>query len=135
MILVGGTGVGCVERTLTITSDPPGALVHLNDEEIGRTPTTVPFTFYGVYDVRLEKEGYATLETGKETKAPLWEAPGPDLIAEMIPNNKVKLEWHFVLEKAGEISPEGLIDRAKQMRAKMRKELGGVDGKKVAEED
>lgn len=47
---------GCIERTITITSEPSGSLVHLNDEEVGRTPLTVPFTFYGVYDVRLEHE-------------------------------------------------------------------------------
>jgi len=49
--------VGCIERTITITSDPSGALVHLNDEEVGRTPVVVPFTFYGTYTVRLEHDG------------------------------------------------------------------------------
>ncbi len=48
---------GCVQRTITITSDPPHAIVWLNDEEIGRTPVTVPFTFYGKYDVRIVHEG------------------------------------------------------------------------------
>jgi hypothetical protein len=48
---------GCLERTITITSDPTGALVHLNDAEVGRTPVTVPFTFYGNYTVRLEHPG------------------------------------------------------------------------------
>lgn len=48
---------GCVRRTITITSEPSGALVHLNDTEIGRTPVTVGFTHYGVYDVRLSHEG------------------------------------------------------------------------------
>ncbi len=57
-VLAGGMAVagGCVERTIHITSDPSGALVHLNDEEVGRTPVTVPFTFYGVYSVRLTQE-------------------------------------------------------------------------------
>ena len=49
--------VGCVERLITVRSQPSGALVYLNDEEVGRTPVTVPFTFYGYYDVRLEHEG------------------------------------------------------------------------------
>ena len=48
---------GCVQRSITITSDPPHAIVWLNDEEIGRTPVTVPFTFYGKYDVRIVHEG------------------------------------------------------------------------------
>ncbi len=38
---------GCVQRTITITSDPPGALVWLNDREIGRTPLDVNFVYYG----------------------------------------------------------------------------------------
>ena len=33
---------GCVQRTITVNSDPQGALVYLNDIEIGRTPVTVP---------------------------------------------------------------------------------------------
>ena len=38
---------GCVDRTISITSTPSGALVYLNDEEVGRTPLVTPFTFYG----------------------------------------------------------------------------------------
>ncbi len=57
-VLAAAAGLtGCVERTITVTSDPSGALVYLNDTEIGRTPVTVPFTFYGTYDVRLEHDG------------------------------------------------------------------------------
>jgi hypothetical protein len=47
---------GCVERKLTIASDPPGALTYINDTEVGRTPVTVPFLWYGDYDVRLRAE-------------------------------------------------------------------------------
>lgn len=49
---------GCVERTISITSDPSGALVFLNDEEIGRTPCEASFLHYGTYDVRIVKDGY-----------------------------------------------------------------------------
>lgn len=156
---------GCVERLITVRSQPPGALVHLNDEEIGRTPVTVPFKFYGTYDVRLEHEGdwvsateaatilnispedlqkriddqrldgrnengqqlvriyYAPLWTQQEAAAPWWEMPGPDLIGEAIPNNKVELEWDFTLEPVGDKSSERLIDRAKQMRALLKQEV------------
>ncbi len=109
--------LGCVERTITVTSDPPGSLVYLNDREIGRTPVTVPFLFYGKYDVRLEHEDYKPLWTQKEAVAPWWEAPGPDLIAEMIPNAKAPQNWHFVLEIAPLSDDRALIDRAMQLRA------------------
>ena len=54
---------GCVERFITVTSKPAGAIVWLNDEEVGVTPVTVPFTWYGEYGVVLRKEGYQTLKT------------------------------------------------------------------------
>jgi hypothetical protein len=36
---------GCVERELTINTKPEGALVILNDEEIGTSPVTVSFNW------------------------------------------------------------------------------------------
>ncbi len=119
LVLAGLLG-GCVERTVTITSEPAGALVHLNDQSVGRTPVTVPFTFYGVYDVRLEKEGYTPLWTTHKAEAPWWEFPGPDIVGEVIPNNRVELAWHFELEPetpVDEVDPDDLLEHARQMRA------------------
>ncbi len=108
---------GCVERTISITSKPSGALVYLNDEEVGRTPVTVSHLFYGVYSVRLELDGHKPLWTKKEAKAPWWEMPGPDLVAEMIPGKKVEQHWQFNLELIGETDLDSLIERARQMGA------------------
>lgn len=109
---------GCIQRTVTINSDPEGALVHLNDIEVGRTPVTVPFTFYGNYDVRLERDGYQTLSTSHEAAAPWWENPGPDLVAEALPgNHDVHLQWHFDLKPNQPVDESHLVDHAKQLRA------------------
>jgi hypothetical protein len=108
---------GCVERVMHISSDPDGALVYLNDEEVGKTPLDVEFTFYGTYDVRLEKEGFQALWVKQKAVAPWWETIGPDLAGEAIPNNKVELNWHFKMEPRG-LDDEGeVIERARQMRA------------------
>ena len=48
---------GCVERELTINTNPSGAVVLLNDEEIGVSPVTVPFNWYGDYNVTIRKQG------------------------------------------------------------------------------
>ena len=112
--------VGCIQRTVTITSEPSGALTYLNDEEVGRTPVEVPFTFYGVYDVRLQHAGYTPLWTTHKAEAPWWEAPGPDLVAEYV-GGKVQLNWHFEMEPLKEVSDEALIDRARQLRAELSK--------------
>ena len=119
LLTAGVLMTGCVERTITITSDPPGALVYLNDEEVGRTPVTVPFTFYGTYDVRLEHEDFQPLWTQKKADAPWWETPGPDLVAEAIPNNKSELRWHFEMQQRSPADESALLDRARQMKSSL----------------
>ena len=117
------TLTGCIQRTISINSEPEGALVHLNDVEVGRTPLSVPFTFYGTYDVRLEKEGYDTLHVPTKADAPWWEAPGPDLVAEALPGERrVDLQWDYVMTPTQPTSAEALVDRAKQLRATFRPE-------------
>jgi PEGA domain-containing protein len=113
-------GVGCVQRTISITSEPTGALVYLNDDEVGRTPVTVPFVFYGVYDVRLEAEGFKPLWTTQRAVAPWWETVGIDIFAEAIPDKKSELFWHFTMDEqaaAEDVDADVLLDHAKQMRA------------------
>lgn len=76
---------GCVEREMTITSEPAGALVFVSDREVGRTPVTVPFTWYGDYDVILRRDGYKTLKTHAEINAPWYEVPPLDLLSHIAP--------------------------------------------------
>jgi hypothetical protein len=45
-LILGVSASGCVERWLTINTEPQGALVTLNDEEIGVSPVTVSFEWY-----------------------------------------------------------------------------------------
>jgi len=107
---------GCLERRIFITSDPPGALVHLNDVEVGRTPVDVDFTHYGVYDVRLTKDGFAPLLTSREAKAPVYEWPFIDLVAEAVPTRTVtEFRWHFALESVSS-DPDDVIERGRALR-------------------
>jgi hypothetical protein len=86
LCLGGLTAGGCgVERQMTVRSDPPGALVYLNGEEVGRTPLTRDFLWYGKYDVQLRKEGYQTVRTGTNVTAPWWQWVPFDLVAELMP--------------------------------------------------
>lgn len=108
---------GCVERRIHITSEPGGALVTLNDVEVGATPCEVDFTYFGVYDVRLKKHGFEPLVTTAEAKAPFHEWPLIDLAAMAIPVRKrTRIDWHFVLEPTIE-DREALINRAATLRA------------------
>ena len=46
---------GCVLRTLTINSEPSGATVYVDNNPVGETPVTIPFTYYGTRKITLEK--------------------------------------------------------------------------------
>jgi hypothetical protein len=113
---------GCVDRKIRVTSEPPGARVWLNDTEIGTTPAEADFRFYGRYDIRLEKAGYEPLWTDRKASAPVWQYPGIDLAADLLPVHfDDVVEWHFELEPTPESTVEpravrtDLIGRARQL--------------------
>ncbi|MEM7629659.1 MAG: PEGA domain-containing protein [Planctomycetota bacterium] len=113
--------VGCHDRRIVVTSSPPGALVWLNDREIGRTPAEAAFKFYGDYDVRLELEGHEPLHTEQRAEAPIAEWPGFDLATNLFPGRtETVIEWHFDLEPALELTEgfeQGLLERARATQA------------------
>lgn len=110
---------GCVRRTITVTSEPPGALCWVNGAEVGRTPVTVDFLYYGEYDVQLARDGYEPLLTSGKADAPLWDILPLDLAAELWPGEtRADIRWHYVLEPRLD-DRAGLIDRAAQLREKL----------------
>lgn len=109
---------GCgVERTLRLESDPPGALVYLNGEEVARTPAEVPLEWYGKYDVAVRLEGYETLKDERWVVAPWWQWPPIDLVAELVPLPlRDRRRLSFMLKPEGRLD-EGVLDRGEAMRA------------------
>jgi hypothetical protein len=121
-ILAAGLAVaGCygqVQRTLTIDSEPQGALCWLNENEVGRTPCTVPFTWYGTYGVRLEAPGYEPLVSTASVHAPPYQWIPVDLAFEtLIPG--IRHDDHafrFALKKSEPVDPDTLRGRAEGLR-------------------
>jgi len=112
--------VGCVERTLQVTSDPPGALVYMSGVEIGRTPVTRSFTWYGDYEIVLRREGYETLKTHYKLTPPLYEIPPFDLLSELAPwTYRDQRAAHFSLTPRTELSEQQLIDQANLLRTRL----------------
>ncbi len=108
----------CVRRTLTFKTVPEGATVRLNDQDIGQTPVTVDFTWYGDYDIAYEKEGYETVRTHKRINAPWYQIPPIDLVAEtLVPytiHDRYVIEEE--LEPTTQPSREELTQRAQEFR-------------------
>lgn len=117
-------GLGCVQRSVTIRTSPSGALVWLNDKEVGRTPVTVPFEWYGDYDVVIRKEGSETLKTHRQLKTPWYQVPPVDFAAELLIPFTVYDDhvWEFGLAPAKPTSESEIIERARQMRSEAGKE-------------
>jgi len=109
---------GCLEQTLTVTSEPEGALVVISDKEVGRTPLTIDFTWYGDYEViiRYPEKGYDTITTNANI-SPKWYTHVPlDLFADMMPwTIHDKRYLHYKLKKLKLPDDKTLIKRAEQM--------------------
>ena len=112
---------GCVERRLTINTEPQGAIVVLNDQQIGESPVTVPFNWYGDYWVRVSKDGYETLNTHRKLKAPLHDYLPFDFFTQILyPGHIVDTyEWTFELEPQTFPTPEELIEHARSLRTEL----------------
>jgi hypothetical protein len=113
---------GCVERVMKIDSDPPGALVYLNDQEVGRTPVEKEFLWYGTYDLQLRKEGYRTLSATPRVWAPFWQIVPIDLLVELLPFTLVdRATLSYQMRPMPEEPPssEELIGRAVELRGRL----------------
>lgn len=113
---------GCVERVLHVESDPPGALVYLNDQEIGRTPLKRDFTWYGTYDVAVRMEGYETLKTAAPVIAPVWQWVPFDLVAEILPlrlTDRHSLKYSLTPTTGEIVDPQKFVARGAEMRSKL----------------
>ncbi len=77
---------GCVTRRLTMRSEPAGARVYVGDEEIGTTPVSHDFTYYGTRKIRMVKDGFETLIVNQPIPAPWYQIPPLDFVSEnMVP--------------------------------------------------
>lgn len=117
--------VGCVERRLTIHTEPPDAVVWLNDEEIGTTPVTVGFNWYGDYKVRIEKNGYQILDTHRDLPRPAEDYFPLDFFAEVLWPGTIRRDtaWTFTLHPAENPSARQLIEQADQFKKEADQEL------------
>ena len=76
---------GCVHRSLTIRTTPPGAQVYVNDQLQGNTPLTYDFLWYGWHRITLRKEGFVRQDDLRLLRAPAYLWIPFDLAAELLP--------------------------------------------------
>lgn len=49
---------GCIERTVSIESEPAGAAVYFDHQQVGQTPLSLRYAHYGSHSLMLIKHGY-----------------------------------------------------------------------------
>ncbi len=111
-------GAGCVRRRMTIRSNPPGAVVRVDNYEIGRTPCSVDFTYYGTRTIKLEAPGYETLTVEQPFLMPWYEFPPLDFITENLVSAEIRDErsLSFQLMPQVIVPTEALLERAENLR-------------------
>jgi hypothetical protein len=117
-LLIASTQAGCVQRRLTIRSDPPGALVYVDNMEIGTTPCSTYFTYYGSRKIQLVKDGYETLTVQHRFWPPLYEIPPIDFVSENIVPFEIRDErlLNFKLVPQQLVPTDQLLERAENLR-------------------
>ncbi len=118
VVAVSVTAGGCVHRRFTVRTNPPGARLFVDDYEIGTTPVSHDFVYYGTRKIRLVKDGYETLTILQPIPTPWWDLPGIDFVTEnLIPT---ELRDHRVLDFQMQpqviVPTEQLIGRADELR-------------------
>jgi hypothetical protein len=109
---------GCVRRRLNVRTNPPGALVYVDNQQIGTTPCSVDFTYYGTREIRLIKPGFETLTVNQPIPTPWYQIPPIDFISENLLPTKIRDNRTVTYNLAPqlEVPTQQLIDRANQLR-------------------
>jgi len=76
------TQTGCVHRRVTINSYPQGALVKVDGKDIGYTPASFDFTWYGTREVQLLKDGFETHTEQIDVNAPWYQKFPLDFVSD-----------------------------------------------------
>ncbi len=110
---------GCVQRRMTIRSNPPGALVYVDDYQIGTTPASTDFVYYGTRKIRLVKDGYETLTVRQPFPLPWYQLFPIDFVTENLWPWEIRDERviDLAMMPSGVTVPESVVARAEQVRA------------------
>jgi hypothetical protein len=119
MVLVLCCAQGCVQRRMTIRSNPPGAFVYVDDYPIGVTPCATDFTYYGTRQFRLVREGYETLTVERKISTPWYQYYGLDFVTENLVPTEIRDErtLDFTLVPQRMITNEQLVANGQQLRS------------------
>ena len=112
------TFAGCVQRRMTIRSNPPGALVYVDDYQVGTTPVSTDFVYYGTRKIRLVKDGYETLTVRQPFPLPWYQVFPLDFVTENLWPGEIRDERvvDLAMMPTASTPPEEVVGRAEVAR-------------------
>jgi hypothetical protein len=118
VVLTLAAGPGCVQRRMTIRSNPPGALVYVDDYQIGTTPVSTDFIYYGTRKIRLVKDGYETLTVRQPFPLTWYQVFPLDFVTENLWPWEIRDERvvDLAMMPAAATPPEEVVSRAEAAR-------------------
>jgi len=121
---------GCVQRRMTVRTNPPGALLYVDDYEIGATPVSTNFIYYGKRKIRLVKDGYETLTVMQDIPPPWYEFMPLDFVAENFVPGHIRDQrvLDYQLRPQAVVPTEQLLWRAENLRRGIHSATGTATG-------
>jgi len=103
---------------MTIRTNPPGAQIFVGDQEVGTTPCSTSYVYYGTRKVTVIKDGYKTETLYHKFNPPWYQFPPLDFLTETLVPWEIRDERIVDVTLAPqEIVPEAALrGRAESLR-------------------
>ena len=90
----------------------------MDDVEVGRTPVSTSFIYYGTRKIQLSKAGYETLTVLQPIPTPWYQWPGVDFFSEHFSPGKINDDrlFSYNMEPAIVVPTDQLLERAQELR-------------------
>lgn len=116
--------IGCAEQSITIRSRPEGAKVLVDSQEMGVTPCTFHFTYYGTREIVLEKEGYETMQTVVSIRPSLFNIFPLDILTIFFPYPLAdERSFSYTLKPFRPQEIEEIVKRGEELKSYLNKKI------------
>lgn len=110
---------GCMHRRVTINSYPQGALVKVDGKDLGYTPASFDYTWYGTREVQLLLDGYETHTEMISVESPWYQKFPLEFFSDNFAGRQITDHRQFTFQlrpRRTEISSD-VINRANSLRS------------------
>ncbi len=128
--VVGLASTGCLQRSLSISSEPSGAQLIVNGQAAGNTPAKLAFHHHGTYRVELRKPGYVPVVEGLRVGPKIYERMPIDLVTDVLWPGKIvdDRKVHYKLKKTPPFDKAKTLAAARSAAAEAEKAIPRLHG-------